>query len=183
MRAEPALARAELDTLLETLVVDAAALLDGAAVARAHDLAGRGDPDGLLALDRRVTSRKLTPASRRASTTCGRNLASLVPALSEAEPVTTHAAEQLVMPLWHSLEHRPLEQTRPAPQATPQLPQLLGSVCWLTQSRPQLSKPARQATWQVPSTQVGLAPPTSGQARPPKPKEPGSRGPSRSPRL
>jgi len=92
LRTEPDLTRAELEELLETVIVDAVARLDGAAVARAHDLAAQGGPDLLRALDRRVTARKLTPASRRASTTCGRNLAALVPALTDREPITTHAA-------------------------------------------------------------------------------------------
>jgi urease accessory protein len=92
LRSEPELARTELEELLETVIADAVAPLDGAAVARAHDLAALGDPDLLPALDRRVTARKLTPAGRRASTTCGRNLAALVPAFTDREPVTAHAA-------------------------------------------------------------------------------------------
>jgi urease accessory protein len=92
LRSEPALSQEELDEIVETLVVDAVAPLDGAAVARAHDLADRLDLDGLCSLDRCVSARKLTPGSRRASTACGRNLAALIPLLSDASPVAMYAA-------------------------------------------------------------------------------------------
>ena len=42
-----------------------------------------------------MTARKLTPASRLASTSCGRGLAALVPALTEAPPARELAARVL----------------------------------------------------------------------------------------
>jgi urease accessory protein len=92
LRSEPDLRRDELEELLESLVLDGVAPLDAAALARAHDLARHGDLDGLRALDRRVTARKLTPGARQASTACGRNLAVLVPRLTVSEPAVSFAA-------------------------------------------------------------------------------------------
>jgi urease accessory protein len=73
----------EVYELAGSLVVSSVAPLDGAAVGhahRAHDVAT------LLALDRLVTSRKLAPGARSASTACGRRLAALGLELTEAEP-------------------------------------------------------------------------------------------------
>jgi urease accessory protein len=53
--------------------------LDGAIVALAHRAGSSAD---LGMLDRHLTARKLTPAARIASQTCGRQLAALAPALA-----------------------------------------------------------------------------------------------------
>ncbi len=76
-----ALGEQELYELAETLVVSAAGPLDGVALAcayRACDIAA------LVELDRLVTARKLAPAARIASTTCGRRLAALGAELTDA---------------------------------------------------------------------------------------------------
>jgi urease accessory protein len=68
--------------LVESVVLEAAAPLDGVAVAEAHRLSGVGDVGGLRELDRAVTARKLTPSTRRASTACGGRLAALTKSLT-----------------------------------------------------------------------------------------------------
>jgi urease accessory protein len=73
--------------LVESILLEVVAPLDGVAVAEAHRLAAVKDVDRLLALDRAVTVRKITPASRRASTACGRRLAALAMALIEDETI------------------------------------------------------------------------------------------------
>lgn len=70
--------------VVETLLFESIGPLDGVAVAHAHLAAGDDDLDGLLRLDRAVTVRRLTPASRVASTSCGRSLASLTCLLSSS---------------------------------------------------------------------------------------------------
>ncbi len=63
--------------IVEAIVLEVVAPLDGVAVAEAHRLAAARDASGLRALDRAVTIRKITPSSRYASTACGRRLAVL----------------------------------------------------------------------------------------------------------
>jgi urease accessory protein len=70
--------------IIETIVVESVGPLDGVAVAHAHRAASKDDLAALLRLDRAVTARKLTTASRIASTSCGRGLAALLPVLTEA---------------------------------------------------------------------------------------------------
>ena len=77
--------------LVESIVLEAVAPLDGVAVAWAHRLAAENDLAGLLALDRAVTIRKITPSSRRASTACGRRLAALVPLLTKVDTMVALA--------------------------------------------------------------------------------------------
>lgn len=69
--------------LVEAIVLEVVAPLDGVAVAGAHRLAAAGDVSGLLALDRAVTTRKITPSSRYASTVCGRRLAALASVVTD----------------------------------------------------------------------------------------------------
>lgn len=92
LRHDAAVQERELVELVAAVVLDAVGPLDGTAVAEAHRASSRSDLDALVELDRRVTARKLTPASRLASTTCGRRLASLVPLLTEREPAAGYAA-------------------------------------------------------------------------------------------
>lgn len=78
--------------IVETLVLESFGPLDGVAVAHAHRAASENDLDALVKIDRAVTARKLTPASRLASTACGRSLAALLPVLTDATPARTLAA-------------------------------------------------------------------------------------------
>lgn len=64
--------------LIESALLEAVGPLDGAAVAHAHRAAST---DALVSLDRLLTVRKLTPAARFASRSCGRRLAALAPLL------------------------------------------------------------------------------------------------------
>lgn len=79
----------QLRELVAAVLVASVAPLDGAIVAHAHD-AGRR-LDGLLELDRLTTAHKTTPASRRASESCGRALA-LLGARLTAEPAVAGLA-------------------------------------------------------------------------------------------
>lgn len=74
---------------VETLLLESIAPLDGAATALAHRSAD--EPGSLLQLDRAVTARKITHASRVASTSCGRRLAALAPRLWDVPHTTTLA--------------------------------------------------------------------------------------------
>jgi urease accessory protein len=69
--------------VVQSFVLVGAARLDGVAIAEAHRLHGHADLRGLSALDRALTVRKLTPASRSASHRCGRQLASLAGTLTQ----------------------------------------------------------------------------------------------------
>ena len=80
---EPDLGEVELVELVETMLLEVVAPLDGVALAEAHRLVGLLDIDELVALDRTVTVRKITPSSRHASIACGRRLAALVPELTD----------------------------------------------------------------------------------------------------
>jgi urease accessory protein len=79
---EPDLGEATLVELVETMLVEVVAPLDGVALAEAHKLVGSRDVDGIAALDHAVTVRKITPSSRHASIACGRRLAALIPELT-----------------------------------------------------------------------------------------------------
>jgi urease accessory protein len=68
--------------LVRTVVCEGVAPLDGAVLAHAHRTRSL---QRLTELDRRLTARKLTPASRRASHACGRQLAALAPHLAPAD--------------------------------------------------------------------------------------------------
>ncbi len=74
---------AELAGLIEAALISSVAPLDGAIVSHAHRAPELTE---LLELDRLTTARKLTPASRSASESCGRALAGLAVQLS-ADPV------------------------------------------------------------------------------------------------
>jgi urease accessory protein len=79
---EPKLEEAALAEVVQSMLVEIVAPLDGVALAKAHGLAAPGNLDGLLALDGAVTARKITPASRHSSAACGRRLAALAPSLT-----------------------------------------------------------------------------------------------------
>lgn len=74
--------------LVEAIVLEVVAPLDGVAVAEAHRLAAARDGSGLRALDRAVTTRKITPSSRYASTVCGRRLAALASVVTDDATMT-----------------------------------------------------------------------------------------------
>jgi urease accessory protein len=80
---EPDLGEAALVELVETMLLEVVAPLDGVALAEAHRLVGLRDIEKITALDHAVTVRKITPSSRHASIACGRRLAALVPELTE----------------------------------------------------------------------------------------------------
>jgi urease accessory protein len=81
--------------IVESIVLEVVAPLDGVALAKAYRLAAAGAVDSLLALDRAVTVRKITPSSRHASASCGRRLAALATSLTE-DPITAHLADAVV---------------------------------------------------------------------------------------
>jgi len=71
-----------LSELVEAVVCEAVAPLDGILIARAHAAQDLGT---LLALDAQATARRLAPSSRAASQSCGRQLARLAPQLAPAD--------------------------------------------------------------------------------------------------
>jgi urease accessory protein len=85
----PGLDEAGIAEVVETALLESAGPLDGAAVGAAHRARSCEE---LAALDRAVTTRKLTPGAREASTQCGRRLAAVLPALSVGEPAAGFAA-------------------------------------------------------------------------------------------
>jgi urease accessory protein len=90
---EPQLKEGALTEVLESMLLEIVAPLDGVAVAEAHRLAAAGDVDGLVALDEAVTARKITPASRRSSAACGRRLATLAPSLAQDRTAALFAGQ------------------------------------------------------------------------------------------
>lgn len=92
LEADPEAGEADIVEIVETLVLESIGPLDGVAVAHAHRAAAEDDVDALLRLDRSVTARKLSPASRIASTSCGGSLAALLHVLTEARPARALAA-------------------------------------------------------------------------------------------
>ena len=84
LAAHPGATDDALAELVEATVCEGVAPLDGAVVAHAHRCTALAP---LLALDRRLTARKLTPAARAASLSCGRRLAALAPRLAPGDPL------------------------------------------------------------------------------------------------
>jgi urease accessory protein len=72
--------------LVEAVVCEGVAPLDGVVVAHAHRASTVQE---LAVLDQRLTARKLSPASRRASEACGRKLAALAPRLAPEDTLIT----------------------------------------------------------------------------------------------
>ena len=73
-----------LGELVESAVCVGVAPLDGVVVAHAHRARSMAE---LSELDRLVTARKLSPPARKASQSCGRQLAALAPALAAGDPL------------------------------------------------------------------------------------------------
>jgi urease accessory protein len=90
---EPELEERALAEVVESMLLEVVAPLDGVAVAEAHRLASARDVGGLLSLDKAVTARKITPSSRRSSTTCGRRLATLAGSLTDDRTSALYAAK------------------------------------------------------------------------------------------
>lgn len=81
---QPEVSCGQLLELIRAMICEGAATLDGAVLAHAHRATRL---ERLTELDRLLTARKLTPASRRASHGCGRQLAALAPQLAPADPL------------------------------------------------------------------------------------------------
>jgi hypothetical protein len=67
------------------------------------------------------------------------------PQCAGSDDVSTHCPLQFVVPLGQFSVHAPLEHTCPPGQTLPQVPQLLLSVCLLTQTPPHRSGGELQA--------------------------------------
>jgi hypothetical protein len=80
------------------------------------------------------------------------------PQFRTSEPVATHWPLQFVVLPEQVRVHVPLEQTLPPVHTVPQPPQLLLSVCLLTQLLPQRARPVPQLAVQTPLTQAMLPP-------------------------
>jgi urease accessory protein len=89
LEAHPAAGEAELAELVESAVTESVGPLDGVLLALAHR---SGDHASLTRLDRALSARKLTAPARRASQSCGRQLAALVPQLTADAPANAYAA-------------------------------------------------------------------------------------------
>src|ERR1700733_3541764 len=85
----PVLRPQQLLELIRTIVYEGVAPLDGAVVAHAHRTRS---VERLTELDWRLTARKLTPASRKASHSCGRQLAALAPRLAPTDGLVAEVA-------------------------------------------------------------------------------------------
>jgi urease accessory protein len=90
LQREDGAGEAELIELIESVLGEALAPLDGVVLVHAHRAATL---DKLLELDRALTARKLSSPARAASCACGRQLASLAGGLTDDALVTALAAE------------------------------------------------------------------------------------------
>jgi urease accessory protein len=90
--ANPEIDEGALVETIATFVLESAGPLEGVAVAAAYRIAEMDDLLGLFDLDRLVSARKITPAARLASTSCGHRLASLAPVFTVREPATAFCA-------------------------------------------------------------------------------------------
>ncbi|MEA2286738.1 MAG: urease accessory protein [Solirubrobacteraceae bacterium] len=90
LQREDGAGEAELVELIESVLAEALAPLDGVVLVHAHRAATL---DALLELDRALTARKLSSPARAASCACGRQLASLAGGLTDDALVTALAAE------------------------------------------------------------------------------------------
>jgi urease accessory protein len=92
LMADGEVAPEELAELVETVVRESVAPLDGVVVAHAHRA---GSIQELLALDECLTARKLAPGARAASQSCGRQLAVLAPQLAAYDTLVAELAERV----------------------------------------------------------------------------------------
>jgi urease accessory protein len=89
LRDHPDASDAVLAELVEAVVCEGVAPLDGAIVAHAHRA---NSVEQLALLDRRLTARKLSPSSRSASHACGRKLAAIAPKLAVGDALVSEFA-------------------------------------------------------------------------------------------
>jgi urease accessory protein len=82
LRDHPEASESALAELVEAVVCEGVAPLDGVVTAHAHRA---GCVEELAVLDQRLTARKLTPSSRLASQACGRKLAAIAPRLAPGD--------------------------------------------------------------------------------------------------
>ncbi|HEX4806465.1 MAG TPA: urease accessory UreF family protein [Conexibacter sp.] len=92
LAAHPGADEQQLAALVEAVVCESVAPLDGAVVAHAHRA---GTLAELLALDERLTARKLAPAARAVSHGTGRQLAALAPQLAPGDPLLDQLAARV----------------------------------------------------------------------------------------
>lgn len=90
LRGDSGVGESDLVEIVESFLLESAGPLDGVALAHAHRA---GTLEELRMLDRLVTTRKLTPAARLASISCGRQLAGLAALLTETDPAAAYCAE------------------------------------------------------------------------------------------
>jgi urease accessory protein len=86
---QPNVGSERLRELIRAMICEGAAPLDAAVLAHAHRALRL---ERLIELDRLLTARKLTPASRQASHGCGRQLAALAPQLVPADTLVEEAS-------------------------------------------------------------------------------------------
>jgi urease accessory protein len=89
LRDHPEAPESALAELVEAVVCEGVAPLDGVVAAHAHRATCVQE---LVLLDRRLTARKLTPSSRLASHACGRKLAAIAPRLAPGDVLITELA-------------------------------------------------------------------------------------------
>ncbi|HEY4824237.1 MAG TPA: urease accessory UreF family protein [Solirubrobacteraceae bacterium] len=92
LRAHGNVAPDRLEELVEAVVCEAVAPLDGAVVAHAQRASSLGE---LTELDALLTARKLVPSARRASQICGRQLAALAVRLVPGDALVTSLGERV----------------------------------------------------------------------------------------
>ncbi len=89
LRDHPQASDAAIAELVEAVVREGVAPLDGAVVGHAHRA---NSVEQLVILDRCLTARKLSPAFRHASQACGRKLAALAPKLATGDELVGRLA-------------------------------------------------------------------------------------------
>jgi urease accessory protein len=89
LRDHPGASDAVLAELVEAVVCEGVAPLDGAMVAHAHRA---NSVEQLALLDQSLTARKLSPSSRSASHACGRKLAAIAPKLAGGDALVSELA-------------------------------------------------------------------------------------------
>lgn len=90
LRARGSVEPETLAELVEATVCEAVAPLDGAVLAHAHRASSIAE---LISLDERLTARKLTPSSRKASQACGRQLAAFASQLATEDPLVAQLSQ------------------------------------------------------------------------------------------
>lgn len=92
LAANPSIKDEAITEVICSLLLNAIGPIDGVSVALSHRAENAGDLERLVELDHMVTVRKITPASRRSSQACGRQLASLAVSLLDGQWKTSYLA-------------------------------------------------------------------------------------------